>query len=237
MSSLIDYPLFVFLGPPGSGKGTLASKLSERLNLPHLSTGDLLRSYIQKETQEAKELASYLAQGKLAPPELFMKIFTERLCEPESQNGLILDGYPRTIAQAQFLDQQVMRPDQIVFIHVQLSDEQVIRRLSGRRLCQHCQKTYHVEFSKPLQENQCDRCQHALITRNDDQKEVIQKRLELFHISHTPICHYYQDRPFWFNIEAIATPEECALELFNQLEKRLPETLTNAALTSIKETP
>lgn len=175
----------IFIGIQGSGKGTQAKIISEKLKIPHISTGDLLRS-AQGELKQ--EIDSYMLQGKLIPDELMLKILKETL--DKADNGFILDGFPRNIEQAKALD-KITRIDKA--IEIVISDEEALKRLSGRRNCENCKANYNIYTApKPKQEGVCDYCQGKLVQRKDDNEEAIKKRLEVYHKETEPILNHYK---------------------------------------------
>lgn len=225
MSISIHYPIVVFLGPPGSGKGTLAKKLSKQTPFLHLSTGDLLRGYAKKETPEALELRNTLNSGQMASPEFFLKIFSQRIQDLDCQNGVILDGFPRSLEQAKFLDAIIKNPSEILFINVGLDTPTILKRLMGRRQCSNCSKVYHLDFSPPEVMGQCDDCLSPLSIREDDKEEVILHRLDLFDASFKELKDYYKNRPCWIDVDSNDTPERCFESLIDQMLQKAPHYL------------
>lgn len=189
------------LGPQGSGKGTQASKLSEELDIPHISTGGIFRYHLKNQTELGIETGKYINQGLLVPDEVVNKVVDHRLSAKDAANGFVLDGYPRNIIQAEFID-RIAEINYALEIHI--SDEEAIRRLAGRRVCK-CGATYHIEHNKPRVENICDACGHELFIRDDDQPEAIKNRLEIYHAETEPLIDFYQkkSRLFWVNGEQI----------------------------------
>lgn len=236
MNHSIEYPVIVFLGPPGSGKGTLAQKLAQHLSFLHLSTGDLLRTYAKKDTLEAQELREVLKEGKLASFELFSKILVQRLKEADCQSGVILDGFPRTLEQCSFLDQLVADPLKMMFINVSLPFEVILKRLMGRRQCSQCSQVYHIDFSPPSSENTCDDCFSPLYIREDDRQEVILNRLNVFKNTSSPILEFYKNRPFWIDFSSAESPQKCFELLVDKIAEIAPEEWTHHLLTCSKET-
>lgn len=199
----------VFLGSQGSGKGTQASKLSEELNIPHISTGNIFRYHLKNQTELGVEVGKYINQGLLAPDEVVNKIIADRLSASDSVNGFVLDGYPRNIFQAEFLDKLV---EVNYVLEVYISDEEAIRRLAGRRVCQ-CGATYHLEHNKSKIENICDYCGRDLFIRDDDQPAAIKKRLAIYHEETEPLINYYQQKSRLFRING----EQMIMEVHEEI--------------------
>ncbi len=186
--------IVVMLGPPGSGKGTQAKKLLSKRGWPQLSTGDMLRSAIQKGTQLGAEAKGFMDQGQLVPDSVVIGLIAERLSQDDCTKGCILDGFPRNIPQAVALDSMLQKlsrsVNRVVFFEIQ--DDVLVRRISGRRTCTQCNAMYHVEAAPSQRENVCDRCQGALVQRSDDQAEVVQKRLKTYHEQTEPLVGFYK---------------------------------------------
>ena len=194
----------IFLGAPGAGKGTQAARISAALAIPAISTGDIIRSAIKTGSKLGLEFKSYTDQGKLVPDELVCALVKERLCQPDCENGFILDGFPRTINQAKFLDENQIEIDRVVDIEV--SDDTIVRRMGGRRFCPKCQKTYHVLYSKPAEEGICDTCKVELSIREDDKPETVLERLAVYHNQTEPLIAYYQEKIA--EVDGTRSPEE-----------------------------
>ena len=179
----------ILLGAPGAGKGTQAEILCERLNIPTISTGNMIREAMKSGTEMGLKAKEYAENGKLVPDEVVIGIVDERLRMEDCQNGFILDGFPRTIPQAEALDRMGIIIDRVVDINV--PDEVITRRVSGRRACLDCGSTYHVETKKPQVEGICDRCGSTLVQRKDDLPETVQERLHVYHAQTEPLRDYY----------------------------------------------
>ncbi|HHV95098.1 MAG TPA: adenylate kinase [Clostridiaceae bacterium] len=186
----------VLLGAPGAGKGTQADILKEKFGIPHISTGDIFRSNIKNNTELGKKAKEYIEKGLLVPDEITVNIVKNRLEEEDCKRGFILDGFPRTIPQAEFLDKILaelnMNLDYVLNIHV--PDEELVKRLSGRRVCQKCGKSYHVIYNPPSLENICDDCGSNLIQRDDDKEETVLNRLKTYHQQTEPLIEYYKNQ-------------------------------------------
>ena len=179
----------ILLGAPGAGKGTQAEILCERLNIPTISTGNMIREAMKSGTEMGLKAKEYAENGKLVPDEVVIGIVDERLRMDDCQNGFILDGFPRTIPQAEALDRMGIIIDRVVDINV--PDEVITRRVSGRRACLDCGSTYHIETKKPQVDGICDRCGSTLVQRKDDLPETVQERLHVYHAQTEPLRDYY----------------------------------------------
>ena len=179
----------ILLGAPGSGKGTQAELLSKELNIPTISTGNMIRKQLKSGTELGKRLESYMSEGKLVPDEVIVEVVKERVQHDDCKNGFILDGFPRTIPQAEALDKMKVKVHKV--IDIDLPDEAIIKRMSGRRVCLDCGATYHLETKKPKVEGVCDQCSSTLSQRKDDNQETVLARLEEYHKQTEPLKGYY----------------------------------------------
>ena len=186
----------VLLGPPGAGKGTQAARLEDYYDIPHISTGDIFRKAIKEETELGQRAKEYLDEGKLVPDEVTNGIVKERLAESDCKDGFILDGFPRTINQAEALSQILndLNYKLDAAVNIEVSDDEVIKRLSGRRVCSDCGATYHVDFNPPQEEGSCDKCGGELYQRDDDTPETIKERLEVYYDKTAAVVDYYKDK-------------------------------------------
>lgn len=182
----------ILLGAPGAGKGTQAEILSKELQIPTISTGNILRAAIKNGTPTGLKAKSFMDAGKLVPDEVIIGIITERLAEEDCKNGYILDGVPRTIAQAEALEQAGIQFDAVVSIEI--SDEAIMQRMSGRRVCEDCGASYHLVAVPPKQEGVCDNCGGKLVQRKDDAPETVKARLEVYHKETEPLKDFYESR-------------------------------------------
>ena len=205
----------IIFGPQGSGKGTQAEALAKKLNIPHISTGDIFRENIENQTELGQDAKKYMDRGQLVPDEIVIELIKERLKQTECQSGFILDGYPRTIPQAEVLD-QVVKIDKV--LEVWISDEESIMRLGSRRSCPKCGAVYHLKFNPPKQENKCDKCQTELIIREDDTKDVIKKRLTEYHQQTEPLKEYYQSQGKLIKIDGMPAITRVTEEIDKKLE-------------------
>lgn len=184
----------IMLGAPGAGKGTQAKMIAEKYSVPHVSTGDIFRANIKNGTELGKEAKKYMDQGLLVPDELTVKILLDRVAQDDCKNGYVLDGFPRTIPQAQVLDKALSELDDAIdyAINVDVPDENIIRRMGGRRACLTCGATYHVEHIPPKKEGICDACGSELVLRDDDKPETVKNRLDVYHKQTQPLIDFYE---------------------------------------------
>ena len=182
----------ILLGAPGAGKGTQAEILSAKLGIPTISTGNILRAAIKEGTPIGLEAKGYMDAGKLVPDSVIIGIVAQRLQQPDCQEGFILDGVPRTIGQAEALDAQGVTFDHV--ISIEISDEEIVERMAGRRVCQSCGAPYHVKAKPPKQEGVCDSCGGVLVQREDDKAETVLNRLTVYHNETEPLKGYYQGK-------------------------------------------
>ncbi|HKF82413.1 MAG TPA: adenylate kinase [Solirubrobacterales bacterium] len=205
----------VLLGPPGSGKGTQGERLNEDLRLPYYATGDILRGAVRDETDLGREAKEFMDRGDLVPDEVIVGVIAERIGSSEALDGFILDGFPRTTPQAEALDAKLSELGRGVtaVLLIDVSDEEVVRRLGGRRTCEASGHVFHVEFEPPKEEGVCDIDGSPLIIRDDDKPEVIRKRLETYHEKTKPLVDYYDSRGVLRRIAGEAAPEEVAEQI------------------------
>lgn len=186
----------IMLGAPGAGKGTQAQMIADKYKIPHISTGDIFRENVKNGTALGMEAKKYMDQGALVPDELTVRILLDRVAQDDCKNGYVLDGFPRTIPQAEVLDEAISKlGDKIDFaINVEVPDENIIRRMSGRRACLSCGATFHVEHVPPKKEGICDRCGKELVLRDDDKEETVKNRLDVYHKQTQPLIDFYTQK-------------------------------------------
>jgi adenylate kinase len=184
----------ILLGPPGAGKGTQAEKLVQDFDLPYFATGDILRAAVKEGTELGTQAKEYMDRGDLVPDELICKVIMERIDTPEAEDGFLLDGFPRNLAQAEVLEGALERRGRrlTAALMIEAPDDEVIRRLSGRRICVKNQHLYHVDFDPPKREGVCDQDGSRLIQRDDDKPETVEKRLEVYHEQTSPLAEHYE---------------------------------------------
>ncbi len=194
------------LGAPGAGKGTQAKLISEKYGIPHISTGDIFRANIKEGTDLGKEAKEYIDKGQLVPDELTVRILLDRVEKDDCKNGYVLDGFPRTIPQAQVLDNEVAKlGDKIDYaIDVEVPDENIIRRMGGRRACPKCGATYHIEYIPPKKEGICDACGEKLMLRDDDKPETVKNRLDVYHKQTQPLIDHYSKQNILRTVDGTA---------------------------------
>ncbi len=183
----------IMLGAPGAGKGTQAKMIADRYGIPHVSTGDIFRANIKNGTELGKQAKAYMDKGELVPDELTVKILLDRVAQDDCKNGYVLDGFPRTIPQAEVLDKELDRLGESIdyAIDVDVPDENIVKRMGGRRACVTCGATYHIEHVPPKKEGICDNCGGELILRDDDKPETVQNRLNVYHTQTQPLIDFY----------------------------------------------
>lgn len=210
----------ILLGPPGAGKGTQAVVLSEILKIPHISTGDIFRANIKGGTPLGLLAKSYIDSGKLVPDDVTVGIVGSRLNDEDCKNGFILDGFPRTITQAELFDKMLETRREAIdaAINIVADADVIIRRLSGRRMCQ-CGRTYHTENNPPKVEGICDACGSKLFIRDDDKEETIKERLKTYHEQTSPLVDYYREKGLLMNFDGTKPIKTTTREILESLQK------------------
>ncbi|MEE1003615.1 MAG: adenylate kinase [Acutalibacteraceae bacterium] len=206
----------IFLGAPGAGKGTQAEKVSEKLGIPTISTGNIIREALKNETEMGLKAKSFIESGKLVPDEVVIGIIKDRLAEDDCKNGFILDGFPRTIPQAEALDTMGIKIDKVIDIEV--ADEKIVQRMSGRRVCPDCGASYHTEYKKPAKDGICNACGAELVIRKDDKPEVVLDRLSVYHEQTEPLKDYYAAKGILKEVEGQEEVADTTALTFKTLE-------------------
>ena len=189
----------ILLGAPGAGKGTQAEQICKHFSIPAISTGNIIREALKSGTEMGLKAKAYTDAGKLVPDDVVIGIIRERLAKDDCQNGFILDGFPRTIPQAEALDRMGVVIDRVIDIEV--DDDVIAQRVSGRRVCQGCGASYHVDYKQPAQEGVCDRCGDTLVQRKDDHPDTVKERLQVYHEQTEPLKHYYSQQGKLYVVE------------------------------------
>ena len=200
----------IMLGTPGAGKGTQAKQIAGKYNIPHISTGDIFRANIKNGTELGKKAKEYMDQGQLVPDELTCDLVMDRIAEDDCKNGFVLDGFPRTIPQAEALDAALTKTGQAMdyAIDVDVPDENIVNRMSGRRACLKCGATYHIVSIPPKKEGICDTCGSELVIRDDDKPETVQKRLDVYHEQTQPLIDFYQKKGILKSVDGTQSMDE-----------------------------
>lgn len=194
----------VLLGPPGAGKGTQARLLAEKLRAPHISTGEILRAAVEAQSDLGKRVKEIMDRGELVPDDVMVEVVRDRLTQSDAADGFILDGFPRTVPQAQALEQvlaSLRRPLDVV-LDLEVDEEEIIRRLSGRRVCEGCGANFHIVSLPPVEPGKCDFCGSRLIQRDDDTPEAISRRLQVYRAQTQPLIDFYRDRKLLRSVNA-----------------------------------
>ena len=207
----------ILMGAPGAGKGTQSEKISEKWNIPAISTGDMLRAAIREENELGKIAKTYIDDGKLVPDDVVVGIIKDYLSSEKCKNGFILDGFPRTIPQAEALEKMGVRIDAVLSIEV--ADEAIVARMGGRRLCSGCGVSYHVEYNPSKIDGVCDKCGKSLYIRDDDAPETVKKRLETYHEQTEPLKAFYQERGLLLTVEGQDEIEDTTALVYKALDR------------------
>jgi adenylate kinase len=209
----------IFIGPPGSGKGTQAKRLSSRYGVPHISTGDMLREAVSEGTELGARADKIMKAGALVPDEIMIGMIRERLARPDAKKGFILDGFPRTLPQAEKLDALVSGngSEPLRVVRLLVPDEAIVKRIALRRTCAQCGAIYHLENQPPKVDGVCDKCKGSLVARPDDTEGAIRKRLESFHKQTTPVADYYKSKSVLKEVDGIGPVDQ----VFERIAKSL----------------
>ncbi|MBQ9579604.1 MAG: adenylate kinase [Lachnospiraceae bacterium] len=210
----------IMLGAPGAGKGTQAKMIADAYNIPHISTGDIFRANIKNNTELGIKAKKYMDQGLLVPDELTCDLVVDRICQEDCADGYVLDGFPRTIPQAVCLDKALEgMSDKIDYaVNVKVPDENIVRRMSGRRACAKCGATYHIVQIPPKKEGICDRCSSELILRDDDKPETVLKRLSVYHAQTQPLSEYYDEKGVLVEVDGTQEMNDVFAEITGALK-------------------
>ena len=209
----------IMLGAPGAGKGTQAKQIADKYSIPHISTGDIFRANIKNGTELGKKAKQYMDQGALGPDELTCDLVMDRIQQDDCKNGFVLDGFPRTIPQAEALDAALGKINEKMdyAIDVDVPDENIVNRMSGRRVCLNCGATYHLISIPPKVEGICDRCGSEIVLREDDKPETVQKRLKVYHEQTQPLIDYYKNQGILREVDGSVDMEDVFKEILNIL--------------------
>lgn len=210
----------IMLGAPGAGKGTQAKSIAQRYGLPHISTGDIFRANIKNGTELGKKAKAYMDQGMLVPDELTLELIMDRFGQDDCQKGYVLDGFPRTIPQAEALTAALSEKGEAIdyAIDIAVPDEAIVSRMSGRRACLTCGATYHVAFNPPEKEGVCNVCGAQLVQRDDDKPETVKKRLKVYHEQTQPLIEYYKEQGVLRQVDGTRTMEQVFEEIIRILD-------------------
>lgn len=211
----------IMLGAPGAGKGTQAKKLAAEYSIPHISTGDIFRANIKEGTELGKKAKAYMDAGQLVPDELVCDLVVDRIQQDDCNNGYLLDGFPRTIPQAEALDAAVEKLGEKIdyAVNIDVPDDNIINRMSGRRACVGCGATYHIVFNPPKVEDVCDVCGKSLILRDDDKPETVKTRLDVYHAQTQPLIDYYAGRGVLVTVDGTQNMDKVFADIKDILDK------------------
>lgn len=209
----------ILLGPPGSGKGTQAIALSRKLNIPHISTGDLFRDNIKRKTELGQQASTYMNQGKLVPDQLTLDMLFARVAQSDCAHGYILDGFPRTLLQAEAFDARIPPSMRFLVLNLDVPDALIVQRIVGRRTCATCGAIHHVQFSPSRVEGVCDTCSGKLTQRADDTAEVIKERLKAYYAQTAPLIKYYEKKGILETVDGTQKPDDVFEALLTRIKK------------------
>ncbi len=213
----------ILLGAPGAGKGTQAERLAQRSSLPHVSTGDLFRANLSEGTELGKTAKTYMEAGNLVPDEIVLGMLFDRVAQPDCHEGYLLDGFPRTLPQAEAFDSKLDAGTNLVVFNLAVSDATIVKRAAGRLLCKACGNIQHAEFSPPKKDGVCDRCGGELHQRADDRPEVVRERLSVYHAETAPLVRHYENKGVLVSIDGERAPDEVFQDLDSRLEEHCQE--------------
>jgi adenylate kinase len=211
----------ILLGPPGAGKGTQAVRISETFGLPHISTGDIFRENVRGDTELGREAKRYMDAGELVPDEVVVSMVGDRLAQSDAAGGFVLDGFPRTVPQAQALEDLLVERDAPleVVVRFAVAEDEVVERLTGRRSCKECGRVFHVSYAPPEAEGVCDACGGELIQRDDDTEDVVLNRLDVYRKQTEPLEHFYWERGLLRDVEAVGDVEDVTARTLDLLRE------------------
>ncbi|CDZ81790.1 Adenylate kinase [Candidatus Rubidus massiliensis] len=219
-SSEVKPNVIILLGPPGSGKGTQAVQLSQKLQIPHISTGDLFRENLKNGTPLGIEAKKYIEAGKLVPDEVVLDMLFDRVSRKDCEHGFLLDGFPRTIPQAEALEKKLDDKANVIALNLDVDDEAIIKRIEGRLTCKNCGTIYNKHLSPPKDLTKCDKCDGELFQRPDDSREIVEERLRVYHKQTEPLIEFYNKRNVLETINGNQQPDQVFKELLQAFEKR-----------------
>lgn len=215
--------IVIMLGAPGTGKGTVGNLLAEKLNIPHISSGEIFRSYIKDDDELGREINSYVSEGNLVPDELTIKILEKRLKEKDTNKGCILDGYPRTVAQAESLDRllKIQNKEVKVAVNLSLSDDEIVDRITKRRTCpnKECREIYNLDFKKPKVDGICDKCGTELVIREDDNEKTIRERLKNYHNISENLIEFYKNKDILYTVKLNNESNTVSSDIAKEIEE------------------
>ena len=213
--------IVILLGPPGSGKGTQAVRISKQLGIPHISTGDIFRENISKRTELGAKAQLYMDKGQLVPDELVLAMLFDRVSQPDSRNGFLLDGFPRTIPQAEDFDRNFAGKGKFIVLNLDVAFDAIIKRAAGRLICKNCGQVHNKTYNPPTFEGKCDKCGGVLYQRSDDHPEVVKERLKVYHKQTMPLIAYYEKKGLLISVNGEGTPDEVYEHLMTHIVKNL----------------
>ena len=216
----------ILMGPPGAGKGTQSQLIAKRFGIPQISTGDILRANVRDKTQLGQEAKDFMDSGALVPDELVVSMVAGRLSQDDCSKGCILDGFPRNVKQAGALEETLAELGKSidVVVGIEVEDKEVVRRLSGRRVCRDCGATYHIIFNQPVNIDTCDSCKSELYQRDDDKEETIEERLKVYRDETLPLVEYYKKKGLFKSVAGIGSLDDITSAIVSAIEQRCDNT-------------
>lgn len=214
-----DLRILILLGPPGSGKGTQAKRLADVYRIPHISTGDILREQIALNTPLGIRAKGFMQAGKLGPDELVLDMLFERVGQPDCAQGFLLDGFPRTLSQAESFDNHIKGNIQEIVIALEVPDQAIVSRMEGRRICKGCGSIYNISLALPRKEGICDKCGAEIYQRSDDKPEVVLERLRIYHQQTKPLLHYYESKGLLVKFDGNRSPDAVYSEIKEYIDQ------------------